>query len=53
MASKYSWKGGKAYYFLQNTGQGTFKWTTMLSHNSPEVVTFLLNGSYFSDWKLK
>jgi hypothetical protein len=46
-------EGGKAYYFLQNTGQGAFKWTTMLSRNSPEVVTYLLNGSYFSDWKRK
>ncbi len=46
-------QAGKTFYFLQNTGQGTFKWTTMLSRNSPEVVMYLLNGSYFSDWKLK
>ena len=46
-------EGGKTYYFLQNTGQGAFKWSTMLSRNSPEGVTYLLNGSYLSDWKRK
>jgi hypothetical protein len=27
------------------------KGRTMLSRNSPEIVMYELNGSYFSDWK--
>lgn len=46
-------EGGKAYYFLQNTFQGAFKWETKLSRNSPELVTYLMSGTYFSDWLRK
>jgi hypothetical protein len=45
--------GGKTYYFLQNTYQGAFKWETKLSHNSQELVTYLMSGTYFSDWSRK
>ena len=44
---------GKSYYFLQNTFQGVFKSQTSLTRNSPELVTYLLDGSYYSDWKPK
>lgn len=43
-------EAGKTYYFLQTTFQG-IKDQTLLSRNSPEVVMYLLDGSYFSDWK--
>jgi hypothetical protein len=43
-------EAGKTYYFLQNTFQGAFKGETMLSRNSPELVMYELDGSYFSDW---
>ena len=43
-------EAGKAYYFLQNTFAGSFKGHTLLSRNSPELVTYLLDGSYYSDW---
>jgi len=46
-------EGGKTYYFLQNTFQGVFKWETKLSHNSPELVTYLMSGTYLSDWSRK
>jgi hypothetical protein len=46
-------EGGKTYYFLQNTFQGVFKWETKLSHNSAELVTYLMSGTYFSDWSRK
>jgi hypothetical protein len=46
-------EAGKTYYFLQNIGQGVFKYTTMLSRNSPELVNYLMSGSYYSDWKRK
>jgi len=46
-------EAGKTYYFLQNTGQGAFKYSTMLSRNSAEVVTYLMSGSYFSVWNRK
>jgi hypothetical protein len=46
-------EGGKAYYFLQNTFQGVFKASTSLSRNSPELVNYLADGSYYSDWKPK
>ncbi len=42
---------GKSYYFLQNTFMGAVKWETSLSRNSPELVNYLLEGSYYSDWK--
>jgi hypothetical protein len=44
-------EAGKSYYFLQNTFEGIVKGRTMLSRNSPEIVMYELNGSYFSDWK--
>jgi hypothetical protein len=46
-------EGGKTYYFFQNTFQGVFKWETKLSHNSAELVTYLMSGTYFSDWSRK
>jgi hypothetical protein len=44
-------EAGKIYYFIQETFQGVVKGQTMLSRNSPEVVMYLLDGAYFSDWK--
>jgi hypothetical protein len=44
---------GKTYYFLQNTFQGVFRARTTLSRNSPELVGYLMEGTYFSDWTLK
>jgi len=44
-------EAGQTYYFLQTTFQGVTKGRTMLSRNSPEVVLYLLDGTYFSDWK--
>ena len=46
-------EAGKSYYFLQNTFEGAVKGHTMLSRDSPELVMYELNGSYFSDWKRK
>jgi hypothetical protein len=46
-------EAGKSYYFLQNIVQGVFKGETLLSHNSPELVMYELDGSNFSDWKPK
>ncbi len=46
-------EAGKIYYFLQSTYQGVFKWETALSHNSPEVVTYLMSGTYYSKWAMK
>jgi hypothetical protein len=46
-------QAGKSYYFLQNTFAGIVKEHTMLSRNSPEIVMYELNGSYFSDWRRK
>lgn len=46
-------EAGHEYFFLQNTFQGFLKGETSLSRNSPELVTYLLEGSYFSDWKPK
>jgi hypothetical protein len=43
--------GGKTYYFIQEIFQGALKGQTMLSRNSPEVVMYLVDGAYFSDWK--
>src|ERR1700683_1990924 len=44
-------EAGKTYYFIQETFQGIVKYHTMLSRNSPEIVTYLVDGAYFSDWK--
>jgi hypothetical protein len=44
-------EAGKTYYLLQNALQGIAKGKTMLTRNSPEVAMYLLDGSYFSDWK--
>jgi len=44
-------EAGKTYYFIQATFQGIVKYHTMLSRNSPEVVMYLVDGVYFSDWK--
>jgi hypothetical protein len=46
-------EAGHSYYFLQNTFDGMVKYETSLSRNSPELVNYLLDGSYFSDWKSK
>ena len=45
-------EAGKTYYFIQETVIGTFgRFLTMLSRNSPEVVMYLADGTYLSDWK--
>jgi hypothetical protein len=44
-------EGGKTYYFIQETFEGIVKGETMLSRNSPDVVMYLVDGAYFSDWK--
>jgi hypothetical protein len=48
-------EAGKTYYFIQETviGAGLMRIHTMLSRNSPEVVMYLADGAYFSDWKRK
>jgi hypothetical protein len=46
-------EAGREYFFLQNVFQGVFKAETTLSRNSPELVKYLVDGSYFSDWKPK
>lgn len=46
-------EAGKAYYFLQNSFQGLFKSETSLTRNSPELVMYLLDGSYYSQWRPK
>lgn len=46
-------EAGKTYYFLQNTYQGVLKSETSLTRESPELVMFLVDGSYYSDWKRK
>jgi hypothetical protein len=46
-------EAGKSYYFLQNTFDGIFKSETSLSRNSPELVMYFLDGSYYADWKAK
>ncbi len=47
-------EAGRQYFFLQNTFQQTISPNeTALSRNSPELVMFLLDGSYYSDWKAK
>ena len=44
---------GQEYYFVQNAFHGNFKPKTSLSRNSQELVSYLVQGSYFSDWKAK
>jgi len=45
-------EAGKTYYFIQETVIRVFgRIQTMLSRNSPEVVMYLVDGAYFSDWK--
>jgi hypothetical protein len=45
-------EAGKTYYFIQEMVIGAFgRILTMLSRNSPEVVMYLVDGAYFSDWK--
>jgi len=46
-------EAGQSYYFLQNTFDGVVKYETSLSRNSPELANYLLDGSYYSDWKSK
>jgi len=46
-------EAGHEYFFLQGVFQGVFKGETGLSRNSPEVVMYLADGSYFADWKPK
>jgi hypothetical protein len=46
-------EAGKTYYFVQNTFEGVFKRHTVLTRNSPELVTFLMSGAYFSNWSRK
>jgi hypothetical protein len=50
-------EAGKTYYFIQETVIGasfvTTRIHTMLSRNSPEVVMYLADGAYLSDWKRK
>jgi len=42
-------EAGKSYYFLQNTFDGIFKSETSLSRNSPELVMYFLDGSYYAE----
>jgi len=44
-------EAGREYFFLQNTFESGLR--TVLSRNSPELVSYLVEGSYFSDWKPK
>jgi len=46
-------EAGREYFLLQNVFQGAFKGDTILSRNSRELVMFLVDGSYFSDWRPK
>jgi hypothetical protein len=47
-------EAGREYLFLQNTFQeGLTPEKTVLSRNSPDLVNYLLDGSYFSNWKPK
>jgi hypothetical protein len=50
-------EAGKTYSFIQETVIGasfvTTRVHTMLSRNSPEVVMYLADGAYLSDWKRK
>ena len=45
-------EAGKTYYFIQEMVIGVFgRILAMLSRNSPEVVMYLADGAYLSDWK--
>jgi hypothetical protein len=46
-------EAGQEYFFLQNTFQGVFKAETTLSRDSRELAMYLLDGSYYSEWKDK
>ncbi len=52
-ALKIKLEAGKDYYFLQNTFMGTWKAKTGLSRNAKELVTYEMEGAYYSDWKRK
>jgi hypothetical protein len=44
-------EAGKTYYFIQEMVTGIVEFLTVLSRNSPEVVMYLADGAYLSDWK--
>jgi hypothetical protein len=45
-------EAGKTYYFIQEMVIGVFgRMLTMLSRNSPEIVMYLADGAYLSNWK--
>ncbi len=46
-------EAGHEYYFVQETFMGMWKGQTALSRNSPELVTYLVDGAYYADWKPK
>jgi hypothetical protein len=47
-------EAGREYFFLQNTFEsGLGAVDTVLSRNSPDLVSYLVEGSYFSNWKPK
>jgi hypothetical protein len=47
-------EAGREYYFLQNVFmRSVVPNASVLSQNSQELVTYLLHGSQFSDWKMK
>jgi hypothetical protein len=47
-------EAGHEYYFLQNVFQRNIVPNeSVLSQNSPELVTYFLHETQFSDWKLK
>ena len=44
---------GKDYYFLQDPFMGGAKTRTTLTRHSKELVMFLVDASYYADWKPK
>ena len=46
-------EAGHQYFFLQNTFIGAFRAETKLTRNSRELVMYLVDGLYFSEWKAK
>ena len=45
-------EAGQTYYFIQEMVIGAFgRILAMLSRNSPEVVMYLADGAYLSDWR--
>jgi hypothetical protein len=47
-------EAGHEYYLLQNVfNSGVSEAATVLTRDSPELVSYFLEGSYFSDWKPK